>query len=366
MRREVLGWSLLACVVPGAVCGQSIGTDLTGLNLCLYGDCEARGAYAADPYGWVNPATLPVGTLPYVERGVFLSGSYFRLNAGGVGADVSSGTLTATASPFVLQVNAIYAEASGEPHAVPADLTFRTRFVRLAAAIDLDRTAIRIPGLSVGLLGSLPVTNSDLTLSANGLTLVQATEDREADLTLGLHWRGGERNWFMAGAFVNAVRDPATTDAIDLGSFQPVRTSGTTNAWFTRVGVSLLPFVPIGLASNGSPTAEWLGELRLASDVAVANIAVPGEGTRQTETGYLGADARVLPDRWNPASRYLRFYWIGGVDTNRGWGEGLGLYGNGPLQWLSCNPAYSSRPIATSLGDRVDIWSATCSVSVPL
>ena len=366
MRTRTLAWSLLACMFPGMVAAQSIGTDITGLNLCLYGDCEARGAYTADPYGWVNPATLPVGTLPYVQRGLFASGSYFRLNAGGVGADVESGTLTVVTSPVVLQVNGVYAETSGQPRTVPADLTFRTRFVRLAGAIDLDRTTPHIPGLSVGVLGSLPATNSDLKLSANGLTLVRATEDREVDLTLGVHWRGGERNWFMAGAFVNALRDPVTTDALDLNSFETVRTHGTTNAWFTRAGISLLPFVPMGLPSDGSAAAEWLAEVRLASDVAVGNITVPGEGTRQSETGYFGADARVLPDAWNPVSRYLRFYWIGGVDTDGGWGQGLGFYGNGPLEWLSCNPAYSSRPLAPSLGHRVNIWSATCSVMLSL
>jgi hypothetical protein len=367
MTNRIVSWALLAwlCLGPRLAYAQSLGTDLAGLNLCLYGDCEARGAYAADPYGWVNPATLPVGTLPYVPRGAFVSGSYFRLNAGDVSADVESGTLTAAIAPFVLQANAVYAEASGQPRALPIDLSFRTRFIRLAAAVDLDRTALRVPGLSVGVLGSLPVTNSNLHLSANGLPLVLTTEDRHVDLTVGLHWRGGERNWFMAGAFVNAVSDPVATDAIDLATLQSVTSHGTTNAWFTRAGLSLLPFVPLGLV-DGWAAGEWLAEVRLASDVALASITVPGEGTRQSETGYFGVDARILPDAWNPLSRHLRFYWIGGVDTDGGWGEGIGLYGNGPLDWLSCNPAYSSRPIATSLGHRVDVWSATCSASVPL
>lgn len=364
--KDLWGWSLLACALPSAVWAQSIGTDFAGLGLCLYGDCEARGAYAADPYGWVNPATLPVGTLPYVPCGAFLSGSYFRLNVGGVGANIESGTVTVALSPVVLQVNGVYGEASGTPDSVPADLTFRTRFVRLAGAIDLDRTPVRIPGLSVGLLGSLPVTSSDLTLSTNGTALVRTSEDRDVDITLGLHWRGGEREWFMTGAFVNAVSDPVTTDTLNPVTGQAATDHGSTNAWFGRLGVRLLPFVPLGLAAPVTPAGEWLGEVRLAADAAVANISVPGESTVQRETGYFGADVRVLPDAWNPLSEYLRLYWIGGVDTDGGWGEGLGLYGNGPLEWLSCNPAYSSRPLAPSFGTRVDIWSANCSVTVPL
>ena len=89
------------------------------------------------------------------------------------------------------------------------------------------------------------------------------------------------------------------------------------------------------------------------------------EPTRSGEMGYFGADFLVLPDAWNPVSDYVRLSLIGGVDTNGGWGLGSGIYGNGILQVFSCNPAYSSRPRAESLGDRVDIWAATCAVMVP-
>jgi hypothetical protein len=57
---------------------------------------------------------------------------------------------------------------------------------------------------------------------------------------------------------------------------------------------------------------------------------------------------------------------IGGIDTDTGWGFGLGLYGNGPLGFLGCNPGYSSRPRLQSLGDRVDIWAISCGMGVPL
>jgi hypothetical protein len=107
-------------------------------------------------------------------------------------------------------------------------------------------------------------------------------------------------------------------------------------------------------------------ELRLGADAAHTNIAVPSEGSVERNTGFFGADARLLPDAWNPLSGLIRLYAIGGAGTGGGWGTGAGLYGNGPLQFLSCNPAYSSRPQAQSLGRRVNVWSATCSVVVPL
>jgi hypothetical protein len=59
---------LLSCATAH---GGGVSTDITALNLCMYGDCEARGSYAADPYGWANPATLPVGTLPHLDHGVW-------------------------------------------------------------------------------------------------------------------------------------------------------------------------------------------------------------------------------------------------------------------------------------------------------
>jgi hypothetical protein len=89
------------------------------------------------------------------------------------------------------------------------------------------------------------------------------------------------------------------------------------------------------------------------------------EGTRKKDIGYFGADLRVLPDAWNPVSQYARLYLIAGADTTCGWGIGPGLYGNGALQWLSVNLAYSSRPLAKSLGDRVDIWAVGVSAAVP-
>jgi hypothetical protein len=142
-------------VAPGAR-GQPIGTDIAALNLCLYGDCEARGAYAADPYGWANPATMPVGALPFTERGVFVAGNYYRLNAGRVGVDIEAASAALALSPFVFLVTGVYAEGEGPTRVLPGvDVGIRTRSVRLAAAVDLER-AVGLDGFSVGLMGVVP------------------------------------------------------------------------------------------------------------------------------------------------------------------------------------------------------------------
>ncbi len=360
-----LAATVAALSTPAAA--QHLGTDIAGLNLCLYGDCEARGSYAADPFGMANPGTLPAGVLAFLPRGVFFSGSYFRLNAGGVGLNIGTGTLTAALDPWIFQVNVIYAEGGGGPRSLPGvDLSTRTRVIRLAAGVDLGRTSLHLTGLSVGLLAGLPVTNSDLRLSASGFTFVDSREDHEIGLTPGVHWRAGERDWFSLGAFVDAERSQETTSFTDLTTLESGRERAKSNAWFARAGTSMLPFVPLGLAGKDSPMRELLGEVRLGADLEYRNITVPNEPTRSDERGFFGVDARLLPDAWNPVSDYLRVYAIGGVDTDAGWGVGAGLYGNGVLQMLSCNPAYSSRSLAKSLGDRVDIWAATCSVALPL
>jgi len=144
-----------------------------------------------------------------------------------------------------------------------------------------------------------------------------------------------------------------------------VRLRATTNAWLARFGVSLLPFVPSGLADGDTIAARWLGEIRVGADVEYRNIASPGEGVQIASIGYFGMDAPVLPDAWNPLSRWMRLFVVGGVDTQGGWGIGVGLFGHGPLEFMGCTPSYSSRPRAPALGDRTDIWSATCGVQVP-
>ncbi|MGD0948843.1 MAG: hypothetical protein ABSA52_15635 [Candidatus Binatia bacterium] len=367
-RRRVQVW--LAAIVLGlisnAATAQHLGTDIAGLNLCLYGDCEARGSYAADPFGMANPGTMPVGVLRYLPRGVFVNNSYFRANVGNVGLHIESPGVTLAADPWIAQVSVIYAEGSGAVRSLPGvDASLRTSMIRLAGAVDLGRTALHLTGLSVGLLAGLPATSSDLHLSTQGFNFFNSHENHRVGLTGGVDWRGGDRDWFSVGAFVDAEHHHETTHTTDPTTFERTCERASTNAWFARAGLSLLPFVPVGLARGSTPAAEWLGEVRLGADLEHRNISVPNETTRAQEKGYFGLDARLLPDAWNPASDYLRVYVIGGVDTDAGWGLGAGLYGNGPLEFLSCNPAYSSRPLAKSLGNRVNVWAATCAVAVP-
>lgn len=367
-RRRLRLWltPIILGLVSNIATAQHLGTDIAGLNLCLYGDCEARGSYAADPFGMANPGTMPAGVLAYLPRGVFVNNSYFRVNVGGVGVHIESPGVTLAADPWVAQVSVIYAEGSGAVRSLPGvDMSLRTSMIRLAGAVDLGRTALHLTGLSVGLLAGLPATSSDLHLSTQGFTFFNSHENHRVGLTGGVDWRSGDRDWFSVGAFVEAEHHRETTHSTDPTTFERTCERGFANAWFARAGLSLLPFVPVGLARGATLAGEWLGEVRLGADLEHRNISVPNEPTRAQEKGYFGFDAPLLPNAWNPVSDYMRPHLIGGVDTDAGWGLGAGLYGNGPLEFFSCNPAYSSRPLAKSLGDRVNVWAATCAVAVP-
>jgi hypothetical protein len=364
-RATLAAISLLLTRTAPAV-GSGIGTDLASLNLCLYGDCEARGTYAADPYGLYNPATLGVATHTYFARGVVVSGSYYALDFGGVQGDVGLGSVTAALSPVAFQVTAAYADAQGPVRRLPGvDLSFRTRAIRLAAAFDAERV-LGIEALSLGLAGVVPDTTSDVRLKARGLTFLRSSETRAVELVPGFHWHTGTRDWLMVGGFVDVTRNDVETRGVDLATGMLFRDSGTVNTWFARVGLSVLPFVPLGLADGSSTRAAWLGAVRVGTDVEYRDIAVPGETSLGDAAGYFGADAPLLPDALNPVARWVSVAALAGVDTRGGWGVGAGVYGRGPLAFAACNQAYSSRPLVEFLGDRVTALAVTCSLIVPL
>ncbi len=356
---------LLVVFAAPAAAHHEVGTDLSALNLCMYGDCEARGSFAADPYGIYNPGVLAVGAASFMPRGVILSGSYYDLDVGGVDGDIGVGAVTFAYEPLVLQVATVYAEARGAVRPLPGvDMSFRTRVVRLAAGIDAGRV-LGLRGLSLGLAGVVPGTKSDLRLKAGGMTFVESTETRAVEIIPGVHWRSGEQDWFMAGAFLDATRNDVSAHGVDPVTGNPLRRSGTLNSWFARVGISLLPFVPLGLTEGDAPRAQWLRGLRLGTDVEYRNISVPDEPGEQVTIAYFGADGPLLPDALNPLADWVLPWLIGGVDTRGGWGVGAGAYGQGWLAPIGCNLAWSSRPLTEFLGDRVEALAATCSVMLP-
>ncbi len=353
--------------IGGSAGAGGVGTDLSSLNFCLYGDCEARGTYAADPWGFSNPGTLPLAVHNHlISRGVVLSGSYFHLDVGGVAGDIGSGVVTGAWEPVVVQVATAYAEAEGPVEGLPGvRMTFRTTAVRLAAGIDAERV-LGLRGLCLGLAGVVPGTTSDVGLSAGGQRFAHSEETRALELVPGFNWHGGERDWLMLGGLADVLRNDVSTQGFDPATGHPFRSEGTTNTLFARVGTSLLPFVPLRLADGAGLRAQWLSELRLGIDVEYRNIAVPGEGSTDGATAYFGVDGPLVPDAWNPLARWMRLWMLGGVDTRGGWGIGAGLYGAGALRFLGCNPAYSSRPLTQVIGDRVDTFAVTCSAMFPL
>lgn len=351
----------------GSAAARGLGTDLASLNLCLYGDCEARGTYAADPWGLYNPGVLALAVHNrMITRGVALSSSYYHLDIGGIGGDIGSGVVTAALEPVVFQVATAYAEADGPVRGLRGvDMRFRTTAIRLAAGIDAER-ALGVDGLCLGIAGVVPGTATDVNLSVAGRLFSHSEETRSLELIPGVHWHGGERDWLMFGAFADVLRNDVTTDAIDPATGRPFHTDGTTNSLFARVGTSILPFVPLRLADGAGPRAEWLSAMRLGIDVEYRNIAPPGEGTTAGATAFFGMDGPLVPARWNPLARWVRLWMLAGTDTRGGWGIGAGLYGEGVLRFLGCNPAYSSRPLVDVIGHRVDAFAITCTAMIPL
>lgn len=351
----------------GPAAARGVGTDLAALALCLYGDCEARGSYAGDPFGQTNPGVLSyLAHSRSLARGVVGSGSYFRVTIEDFRADVGSGVVTGVWEPVVFQVATGYAEGEGGVEEPPGlRIRFRTRAVRLALGIDAE-TVFGIPGLGLGLAGVVPGTATDVSVAAGPTTLVRSTESRDLELVPGFHWHVGERDWFMVGGVLDVVRNGVSARGVDAMRGRVFEAEATTNAWFVRGGISVLPFVPLSLGPEESLAARWVHETRLGIDVEYRSLSAPGEGRQRDTVAYVGLETLLLPPEWTPVSRLLTLTLLAGTDTAGGWGVGVGLYGRGPLAFLGCNPAYSSRPLTRAVGDRVEVLAVTCSAWFPL
>lgn len=351
---------------PAPAAARGVGTDLAALALCLYGDCEARGTYVADPFGQTNPGTLSyMSHRRYLSRGAVASGSYFQVKTGGVVTDVGSGVVTGVWDPVVAQVATAYAEGEGSVVGLPGvALRFRTRAVRLAVGLDAE-AFLGMPGFGLGLAGVVPGTTTDVSLAARGATLADSTERRDLEVVAGIHWHAGERDWVMLGGMLDVVRNGATTRILDPALLRVFTSEASTNAWFARAGLSLLPFVPLPVGPETSLAAQWLGTARVGVDLEYRSLSAPGEGHARDVVAYLGAETMLVPARWNPVSDVLQLWLLAGGDTAGGWGMGAGLYGQSRLQFLGCNTAYSSRPLTEVIGNRVEVFAVTCSAWLP-
>lgn len=351
----------------------TIGTDIARVAISqpYYADASALGAEAGYEWGFRNVAHV-LTLLDYVEQGGFASASHFFLNVGPTSADITSATVawvdkkSLPRLPFGFLFQAVYAEAEGGARELPAfvRLGLRTRYVRLGGAVDLSHA---LSGLAIGIIGALPVTESDFRVKAFGLEALRSTEEHKLDLLFGASWRGGEQNWLSLGAFANLVENDLETTGLDLTTLQPLDLKQTTSSQLVRFGVGARPAVPLGLANGDSPAAEFARNFLVLADVEYLGTGVPEEGEHKFMTGYFGANFRPLPDAWNPLARFVRPQIYGGVDTDAGWGVGVGLWPNehGPISWLTIDTSYNTRPIAPSLGESVDTWSISVAITLP-
>lgn len=376
MRKVIrfLGATFVALICTSTSATQSsagVGTDIAKVSeFCLYPDCGARLASTAHEWGFANAATLT--EIFDLDAGnlVLVGGSYYNLHAGAVDGSLYSGTVTATYEPLVFQLNYVAANAAGGPEGLPGlDLDFDTKRLRVSLALDLERS-VGLNGLSIGVTAVLPSSENDLGISTQipdfgRLDLVRAHEEPGYDLTVGVLYETGQRDWFRVGATLNVASYDSTAAVLDPNSGQVFEFDTTSNIWFGRIGTTVHPFIPMGVASSDSSWDEWRRKVEVSADLRVANISISGEDTIRPVDAFVGVDVPLLPRHRNPLSKWVEFVGIAGVGTDGSWGVGLGVYGQGKLQWLTCDSMYNRQP-GGDLANNFVISGVGCSASFPL
>lgn len=360
----------LAAIATDAAAG--LGSDLALVTeFCLYADCNARQAWVAHEWGQSNAATL-VEVFDYSsgDELIFVSsGSWFGVEAGDLNGAIGSGSALLALAPVAIQFNYAAATIDGAPLS-PAGtgMDLETTRLTLSVALDLERS-VGIKGLSVGIIGYIPLADQSLTLGTlvpdvGEVTILDSRENVAYNLSAGVLWETGEKDWLRLGAYLNAVENDLDTAQLDLATGSTFSVRQTSNLWFSRVGTTLRPLVPAGLAAGDTSWARFRSDIKLSADLRIASISVPGEGVDNRADFFAGIDTLLLPDHWNPLAGYLQISGVAGVGTDGSWGAGMGIYGRGALQWLFCDASYSRSP-GRSLGDDLEIQAFACAVWLP-
>jgi len=371
-RLRVVVFALLAVSIA-ADARAGLGADL-GLKseFCLYADCNARQAWVAHEWGQSNAATLVevFDFWPSEKPISFVSGGWFGLKAGDVEGTISSGSAALAWSPIVIQFNYAVAEADGVPRAVPdAEMDLETTRLSLSVALDLERS-FGVKGLSIGIIGYIPVAEDSLALSAEipdvgKVTFADSKENVAYNLSAGVLWETGEKDWLRFGAYLNAIENYSDSTLLDPSTGDALRTHQTSNLWLSRVGTSFRPLVPLGLTEGDTEWSRYRRDLKISADLRVSSISIPDEGVDNRADFFVGIDTLLLPDHWNPLSRYVGIYAVTGAGSDGSWGAGLGLYGRGAIEWLTCDTSYSRAP-GRSLAENFEISAFACAAWLPL
>ena len=350
-----------------------LGADLAlKTEFCLYADCNARQAWVAHEWGQSNAATL-VEIFDYWEGGkpiALVSGGWFGVHAGDIDGTIGSGSAALAWAPVVVQLNYASAGLDGsprEPAGTEMDLE-TTRFT-LSVALDLERS-LGVKGLSLGIISYIPVAEDSLKLTAEipgvgEVPVADSRENVEYNLSAGVLWETGENDWLRLGAYLNGVENSSKTTSFDPNSGTAVTSHRSNNIWFGRLGTSIRPLVPTGLTAGDTAWSRYRREFKVSADLRITSISIPGEGVDKRTDFFAGIDTLLLPDHWNPLSRYVGFFGVTGVGTDGSWGAGLGMYGRGVLEWLTCDTSYGRSP-GRSLAEDVEISSFACAVWLPL
>ena len=362
---------VVALIATDAAAG--LGSDLALLSeFCLYADCNARQAWVAHEWGQSNAATL-VEMFDYStgdEPFTVMSGSWFGIDAGKVNGSIGSGSAMIAWSPVVVQFNYASAGLDGGPRS-PAgtEMDLETTRLSLSVALDLER-AFAIKGLSVGIIGYIPTDEQTLSLSMDvpdvgEIPLVDSRENVAYNLSAGILWETGEKDWLRLGAYINGAENYMDTVQLDPDTGAMLVAHQTSNLWFSRIGTTVRPLVPLGLTAGDTPWSRFRSEIKLSTDLRVTSISVPGESVDNRADFFAGIDTLLLPDHWNPLSHYLQLSGVAGVGSEGSWGVGFGVYGRGVMEWLMCDVSYSRAP-GRSLADDIEISAVACAVWLPI
>ncbi len=369
---RVVAAALVAALVA-TDSGAGLGADL-GLKseFCLYADCSARQAWVAHEWGQSNAATLVEvfdswdGNKPIS----LVSASWFNVHGGDIDGYIGSGSAAVAWVPVVVQLNYASAGIDGAPRGLGgAEMDLETTRLSLSVALDLERS-VGIKGLSVGIISYIPVATDSLALSADvpnagKVTIADTRDNVTYNLSMGVLWETGDKDWLRLGAYLNAVENSSKTTMFDLDTGESLRLHQSSNLWFGRVGTSIRPFVPLGMTDGDTVWSRYRREFKVSADLRITSISIPGEGVDDRADFFAGIDTLLLPDHWNPVSGYVGFYGITGVGTDGSWGAGFGMYGRGNLQWLVCDVSYSRAP-GRSLAENLAVQSFACAAWLPL
>lgn len=372
-------WLLVVAIVVGATSmSHAVYTETDvetlsrefdealGLKRRIVSAGQPHGAYVAHPEnGWVNPGALPASKL----RGFETAGSYEQINAGKVRSHAGNvrvkGQYRRVAAQVEARGGAAYATANQHSD---DEQVIGTLELRPSLAVDLS--GIGLKGFSLGAATSIPIRQGEYYKGNREARRLDAElhVQQKHEVSIGLHWRGGEDDWFMTGAMATDAQSVVSGSSVHLtkrlvegegGEEFTVIDVKTTNDSVNarertaRAGVSVEPLVP--LVANGSERSQAIRQaVRISTDTSYEEAKLSNRKKDSEVVQHITLDL-LLPDVWNPIASIAKPAVGGSINTK---GEKFVVAGihSGPFQ---CQGTYGA---TNSMDGKAALWGATCGV----